>query len=244
MRRTRLIRFVLAASLVLGTGASAAQERTVEPIEENIQQARIAAQAIGHTIEKTNAPQLEVESAAINIHLPSGEPYAAYLISAYEPRSGLFWWTFQGAGRFDPEDRIANLPSDLKLFVSEREIIGVELGTAPPALWIVRSSRTFDSAARGKEDAIKAVGEQALRIQQGTARWMRSVSLANALPRDFYHDPNESRPLLELDVTGLRPDGNGWTVELKGREGRRAEVSLGPLFTLEDAREIEAPRAP
>jgi hypothetical protein len=226
------------AALALAPAIVQAQVEAAQLREADVQHGKVAARAIGGSV---SSPTLEVESAAVTVTLPSGKPYPGYLISAYEPESGLSWWTFQGAGPGDPEDRISNLPAGLTFFVSEREIVGVELGTAPPALWVLRSGARAASLEAGRERAIEQLVSSARRIEQGTARWMRTVSLMGALPRDFYYQVDRAMPPLELTVTSIARRPGGWTVSLEGREGRKAEVLVDELFVLEGARELTPP---
>ena len=230
---------VASISLSLPVSHASADEPVVELREGDVQRGIVAAAPIG--VKEANQA-LEVESAAIKVTLPSGEHYPGYLITAYEPESRLFWWTFQGAGPGDPDDRIGSLPAGLTFFVSDNEILGVELGTAPPALWILRSASRAESLADGRRAALAQVGSSARRIQEGTARWMRVVSLASALPRDFYHHPEHARPRLELTVTSIERRPGGWKVTLEGRSGRTAEVLLNELLVIEAAE--ETPVAP
>ena len=221
-------------ALILTAGLARAEGGIVELRESDVQRGRFAAAPIGAA---TDGRPLEVESAALTVALPSGEPYPGYLITAYEPESRLFWWILQGAGPGDPEDRIRNLPARLNFFVSDTEIVGLALETPPPALWILRSASRADSLAEGRRLALAQVAASARRIQDGTASWMRMVSLANTLPRDFYYQPDHAMPLLELTVTSMERRPQGWKVELEGREGRTAEVVLDDLFVLQGAEE-------
>lgn len=231
-----LVASTLAALSLLLAGSSGAQEDIVTLSKEGMQRGTLAAKSI----EGSGAsPALEVESTPLSVTLPSGEPYRGYLITAYEPGSHLFWWTFQGASPVDPADRIANLPAHLEFFVSDREIVGIELGTAPPALWVLRSDTRVDSLEIGRKEAVVQVAKSAKSIEQGTARWMRVVSLVHELPSEFYYAPEGTMPKLDLEVASVERSGSDWLVTLKGREGRVAEVRLDDLFVLKGTRELE-----
>jgi hypothetical protein len=224
-------------ALALATDGALAQEGIVQMRETDVQRGTVAAQPIGAA---TSSPLLEIGSAALAVRLPSGEPYTGYLITAHQPASRLFWWTLQGAGPGDPENRIENPPAHLTFFASETEILGVELGRAPPSLWILRSATRVDSFDEGLRQAMAEVAAAARSIEQGTARWMRTVSLARVLPSDFYYQPGDAMPALEMRVTAIARRPGGWMVTLAGREGRAARVLLDDLFVLESAEESPA----
>jgi len=236
--RRREWRAITLWSLVglLSVAASARSQEVVRLMKEDVQRGTVSASSVG---SPAGAPTLQVESAAMAVKLPSGKTYPSYLITAFDPSTGLFWWTIQGASSADPQDRLDHLPANLKFFVSDREIVGIELGTAPVALWILRSDTRVDSLETGRAAAVVQVAKSARGIEQGTARWMRVVSLVHALPYEFYYSPNYAMPKLEMEVTSVERSGSDWLVTLKGREGRVAEVRLDDLFVLESARELE-----
>lgn len=241
-RRSRLFVVIAtcqAALLLLPTVSVAVEEATVQVLEDQVQRGIVAARAIGSLAAKSDSgPSLVVENVPVSVSLPSGETYRGYLITAYEPTTELFWWTFQGSGKNDPEDRIANPPRRLTFFASEREIIGVELlEVVTPALLFLRSTQRVVSLEEAFETAKAQVAGSAPAIQDGTARWWRRVALTGVLPRDFYFDPNHAMPHFDVTLTSMERRGDGWTVRLEGREGRTAEVYLDELFNVEGAKE-------
>lgn len=226
------------ASLLLAAPSFAEQERELATLSADVQRDALAVRPIGGP-EAADMPELQVESAVAVVKLPSGERQPVYLISAYEPDSRLFWWTFQQAWPGGPADRLANLPRGLELFVSDREIIGVQMTELPAALWILRSSARARSHEAGREDVLaKLAGFVAAVERRGQSR-LREVDLVSVLPSDFYFQPNHSMPPLELSVRSFERDGAGWLVTLEGREGRVAEVRLDALFNLRGARELK-----
>lgn len=223
---------------MLWIGAGAWAQETVRLDTDDIQRGTIKARS---TAQDGFAPILRVESARVELTLPSGTPYAAHLTTVFDDRTGRFWWTFQGSGRSDPDDRIAHIHDRVALYVSDQEIVGAQLDTPPPSIWISRSTATAASVEKAREIALHSLGQMLAQIEDGTARFERQASLWNALPTDFIFDPNSTWLTMNASIIGIDRLRRGWQVTLESHDGQRAEVMLDELFNLVRAKVLGDP---
>lgn len=208
----------------------------VELLDEKIATFELRGEALGMG---GSAPTLEVHRASVGLELPSGRPCPGNLVTAYEPDSGLFWWSFYRAYPGVEDEGMGKLLTRTSFFVSDTTLLGARFSNAPPTLLLRASSTRVASHQEGRAAAMRQLTRYREAIEDGSFRWDREVPLAEALGIEFFWDIRDPMPAVNARVLSIDPVDDGFLVRLRGREGREAEVRVDPLFNRRSVREVE-----
>lgn len=181
---------------------------------------------------------MTAKSLVLDLHVGEGAKTGLHVISLYDSETGMFWWTYQRTGSQDPVDRLADFRRRFSLLVTDREILGLELATPPPQMWLLRSSLKVESQEDGERRVFAALGKRREDIRNGTDEVLHEVNLWSHFPTEFFYHPYQAMPELEVEVSSIERHESTWEIAITGREGRRARIVLDEALDLVQAEEL------
>lgn len=182
-----------------------------------------------HTLDASDGSKVNVELKTfdlVDFDLGSGDPVSLNVVTVWEPTSRRFWWTFERASVWDPQDRLASFRTKYSFLITPQELVGMTLASYPVRLWIGRSTSVAASQQILEDkifDRLRKRGDKVRAFQWHT---LQEVELWDQLPARFCFDPLHSSPPLEVLIENVAVLPGGWEIALEGREAMRASVVL------------------
>jgi len=190
-------------------------------------------QASHVSVMKDGKPvNVDVRQEEVSIGLPNGSTSTADVILLREPKSGLFWWRFQG---LSPGQHLTKpaLYGDYVVYISAGKVFGFTF--AQPSLWIRESGQHYSGLDQGEAavlDEIKSkVGE--IQVRSGGAYFGdRSVNLGRTLASDFLHLRNSASPFPQARIRSVSRSNGTWHLILDGPNKDTAEAVLSDDYQI------------
>lgn len=193
------------------------------------------------TIEGPGGPvDLEMRTRLVRLDGSLSRLDHIHLVSLYEPRNGLYWWTYYWVR--DPLQPIDALEFGrlTQVRVTEQEIFAVSLLSPPPSLWTRTETWQELSLEHGEKRAMAIVEENFRSLGHlHTSNFVR-VSLHDLIPAAFFHAMCDQRFYGAIET--ISRVEKGWAIVLKGRHDTRADVlldSTGGLISVDPSADVQ-----
>jgi len=170
--------------------------------------------------------EVELRAARLSIAFPSGKVGYADVRMLYEPRTKLFWWTYQTIEPNGPVLR-ASL-DDFAVYLTDSKIVAFNLFMS--ALSVRDSMSHFLSLDEGQTKILERIRENAERIENGSMTWARTIRLGPALPDFLLLKGSAAPPHAKVREVTKAP--GEWRLILDGPNKNSAEVVLSDEYDL------------
>jgi len=195
-----------------------------------------------HSFNASDGSKVSVELKTFDLagfNLGSEDPISLNIVTVWEPTSRLFWWTFERASSWDPQDRLASFRTKYSFLITPQEIVGMTLASYPVRLWIGRSTSVAASQQILEGKIFDRLLRRGDKVQDFQWHTLQEIELWNQLPVGFCFDPLQSSPPLEVLIENVAALPNGWEIALEGREARRASLVLDAGLRLLSVDQLE-----
>jgi hypothetical protein len=180
----------------------------------------------------------ERQTARVALRLPNGKDAAAYVFMVREPQSGLHWWSYQGA---ETSALTATDDPAMEFVVAFAGDKAVGFAFATPFLGIREVQGRRNDFAAIQQAAAAEIERNLRAIQDGSMTWVREITLAGKLDREFMHLAGSAAPV-EPKVTAVTRANGRWEVTLQGPNRDTAVVTLDDQYEVVSVRRQPAAR--
>src|SRR6185503_753867 len=169
-------------------------------------------------VKKNGQPvQLDLQDMQVTMPFADGTSGKAEIILLHEPRSGLFWWTYQALDPTQSSEGVAAFQSTSVICVTEEKIV----------------------VFKGRNSVLATLKKTSKEIETGSVEWFRGTNVAKAVGYDFLHLKGNASPFPGPKLKDVTRKNGQWHLTLDGPNKDSAELVLG-----EDYQLISAVRLP
>jgi hypothetical protein len=177
---------------------------------------------------------VEMQTVRISVGLPNGKQTEAYVLMLREPKSGLYWWTYQGvaanaSGGASPEPSL-----DYVVYFSDTKAVGFSFFTPFLAMREVQGKKP--DFASIQQTATAEIEGNAQAIQDGSMQWVREVNVSSKIGRDFLFPGGSASIFPKPKVTAVNHSNDRWDITLEGPNHDFAQLTLDDRYALLNAR--------
>ena len=189
-------------------------------------------------VKKNGQPvQLDLQDMQVTMPFADGTSGKAEIILLHEPRSGLFWWTYQALDPTQSSEGVAAFQSTSVICVTEEKIVVFKF--RKPFVWVRESTEHYPTIDEGRNSVLATLKKTSKEIETGSVEWFRGTNVAKAVGYDFLHLKGNASPFPGPKLKEVSRKNGQWHLTLDGPNKDSAELVLG-----EDYQLISAVRLP
>lgn len=181
--------------------------------------------------------QLDLQDIHVTKLASESKSGKAEVILLHEPRSGLFWWTYQMLDPTQSSEGIAAFQSTFIICITEAKI--VVFNFSKPFVWVRESTEHYSTIEEGRNGVLATLKKTSKEIESGSVEWFRGTNVAKAVGNDFLNLKGSASPFPGPKLREVIRKNGQWHLTLDGPNKDSAEVVLG-----EDYQLISAVRLP
>lgn len=217
-----MIRLLLALFFI--TYSSPSCESRPQSIEGKIQSRSIQVMKQGQPV------QVDLQAVQVTMPLADDKSGKAEIILLHEPKTGLFWWTYQALDPNQSSEGIAAFQSTSSICVTEEKIVVFKFSR--PFIWVRESTEHYASIDEGRNSVLATLKKTSKEIETGSVEWFRGINVTKAVGYDFLSLKGSASLIPGPKLRGVTRKDDQWHLTLDGPNKDSAELVLGEDYEL------------